>query len=245
MANKTPPITTAAQVARRRVIRRAQGEVFTLPVNPQFKDPNKIDESRGVDYPEARECALAEAGMAIAVQNSLFSRLPLRTWLGRQFRRRGGAARFVDDLLGLEPAPAGADPEKFRRALLRSVERAGPAASEAGRKQSHGSIRNLAYQRRIAHYVLETGRRKPEVVAGVTGVWEEEHGDGVKREVYRGFRTDPDEPEEVKAVFAALMRPDGAGLIETVIEAANSREYSYLVNLVALHGLHIELTEVV
>ena len=243
MAKSNPPITTAAQVARRRVIVRSAGEVFTLPVNPRFAEPNRIDETRGVSYAPtpAAEVALAEAGMAIAVQNQIFKGLSLRSWLGRQFRRRGGAARFVDELLGLEPPPAGADAHKFRAALLRSVERAGPA-KKGERKQSHGSIRNIAYQRRIAHYVVATHR--PELTAGVTGLWEEDLAPPAKPiETYRGFRTDPDDEEEVAMALDALMRPDGAGFIEAVVYAANNRGYAYAVRLLALHGLHVELVE--
>ena len=245
MAKNNPPITTAAQVARRRVIVRSAGEVFTLPVNPRFAEPNQIDERRGVDFipGSTPEIALAEAGMAIAVQNQIFKGLSLRSWLGRQFRRRGGASRFVDELLGLEPPPAGADAHKFRAALLRSVERAGPAKKgEGSRKQSHGSIRNIAYQRRIAHYVVATHR--PELTLGVTGLWEEDLAPPAKPvETYRGFRTDPDDEEEVTMALDALMRPDGAGFIEAVVYAANNRDYAYAVRLLALHGLHVELVE--
>jgi hypothetical protein len=243
-------------VALGRVIVRGQGLLYTLPVNPQFQDPNAIDPDRGVDMPRLdieggeedyatlpTEATLGQAAMVARLALQMVpGDLQLRSWIGAQAKRRGGLGGLADVLMSMAPVPAAKARAAHRASLLRALQRSGPAQLET-RQQQHATIRNPDYRQRIGR--LAFTETKNRVVLGVTGHWD--LGDDVSTsDVFRRFNSNLDPSDAGQAQVDRRARriaesADGAGFIALVAQVAHSVTQPYGADLVGLHGLHMEL----
>ena len=189
---------TAAAVSRLVVVR--DGSVFTLAVNEAFVG-RTITADGGVEYPDAAEVRLAQAGLALAVIRTL-QPTDLAAWARGVSRRSGGNPRLAEQLVALAPDPRHG--ETAQRNMLRKLQEWGQG------KYRRASGINA---RRVALYRLATETDRFHL--GVTGEWD---GVGPNGEaVFRRFNT---QPEEVAQALAALGTPDGAGIIAAVIASA-------------------------
>ena len=221
MAKRSKPITPAS--VARRVIVRDQGEVFTLPVNEGFGDPNTISSERGVD-PDASEARLREQGMVLAVQRAVMP-ANLRAWVRSLQRRKGGNRRLAEELVAMEP-----DPEHEAtdvRNMLRKLQ------EWAQGKYQRAAGRNA---RRVARLVIAEADY---TLLGVTGFWVMDDGKVKEGQaIYRRFNTEPEHDDMARGI---LQSPDGSGFIDLVVTAANGIIKPYGVELVHLNGLHVEV----
>lgn len=225
----------------------------TLAINPGFTPPNVIDETRGVD-PDADERSAACRAVAARTMAALMPER-MRLWIFRQEQRRGGAGGLTDALIAMRPIPADRDPTAYRKALLRAIERAGPARKprSPGRKprEQHQTIRSADYRERIGLLLLAESR----VVAAVRGRWA--YVTETSREVHESWHyTDRVEAEEVQTV-RDLLAAGGAlpGTLESEKGSYGSFDfigYTWMMNdlktvgsavlvLEQLHGLQIQL----
>lgn len=232
MAKKTP--TGSARVEARVKLRRLGPALgLTLPINPGYRDPNEVDRARGVD-PVAPEAAQGERAIAA---RSLAELVPtnLRMWIFRQARRRGGTVGLVEQLLAMEPIPAGRDREHYRKALLRSIERSGPA-KKPGRKQQHGGIAKVDYRRRIALLHLHD----LQVVLAVYGKWALV-SEGRRDAHYSWFYTDPSDHEELLEAREIIAR--GGDMFVAAVESLNNEKVvgSAVLQLEWLHALMVQI----
>ena len=197
------------------------GSVFTLAVNEGFQG-RTITAEGGVDYPDAAEVRLAQAGLALAVIQTL-QPPDLAAWAQRVGRRSGGNPRLAEQLVALAPDPKHS--ETAQRNMLRKLQEWGQG------KYKRASGINA---RRVALYRLSTEAERFHL--GATG-----HYLINEDERFRRFNTQPDEEREA---LAALGTPDGAGIIAAVITSANKQAEPYEVDLLTLAGLHAQFQPV-
>ena len=221
MAKKLTP----SAVARLVVVR--DGSVFTLAVNEDFQG-RTITAEGGVEYPDAAEVRLAQAGLALAVIQTL-QPPDLAAWAQRVGRRSGGNPRLAEQLVALAPDPKHS--ETAQRNMLRKLQEWGQG------KYKRASGINA---RRVALYRLATETER--FLLGVTGNWDGAGPHGA--EVYRRFNTQVKDPNETPEALAALGTPDGAGIIAAVITSANKQAEPYEVDLLTLAGLHAQFQPV-
>ena len=219
---------TGAALAESRV--RSQGadaaNVYSLPVNPDFQEPNVVDKTRGVEYPGAAENVQAEQGIARRVLDVLMPK-NVSEWIGTMARRRGGNEGLARDLVAMKHDP---NAKSEYKNMLRALQRAGPSTA---RSESHVGISKKLYRERIA---LLRIREAKHLVIGVRGLWHIED-----EEKYRVFNSDPRERSHVEAAIDAL-RLDGAGFISAVIDIAAEYVQPYAPELLKTHELRVEVS---
>lgn len=256
MAGKKKELEGAVYAETRVRDQKADGaDVYSLPVNEGFEDPNEPDQDRGVEfdpYP-AMENGEAEEGITRHVLAALFPE-KIALWIAQTEARKGGLPRLAADLVAMLPNPDQKPTKKSPTAreadeanMLRALQRSGPA-KKAGRKEEHGGMSKPLYRKRIALLRLTEA---PHLVIGVRGWWQID-----EKDTYRVFHTEPRESEQkrhpsrwrgagtsdhVAAVLTAF-RKDGAGFIDAVITAANEYTQPYEAILISTHELRVEVS---
>ena len=243
------------EIAKKLVIvsSHAGTRLLTLPTNPGWR-PARVDCSRGIDRDstqlEQAERAIVRRCLALFVQRD-----PLPAWIARNAARLGGMGPLTAALLGVGYRRKGITAVPGYRALLRSLQRAAPE-HKAGRKQSHASIKNADYRRRIAD--LEGGERgnpfaSDSVVAMgalrdanvallVQGDWQISKEKKRCKRVSTNFVSDDDSAtdSDLAADIRFVLSNDGSGFVEVVRDSL-SRNTATEVILLHVHALQIEV----
>jgi len=243
------------EIAKKLVIVSTHGgtHLLTLPVNPGWR-PARIDCSRGVDRHSA-QVTQAESAITRRALQIFATRDPLPVWIARNAARLGGMGPLTAALLGEPYRKKGITSVPGYRALLRSLQRAAPA-KKAGRKQSHASIKNAEYQRRIAD--LEGGERgnpyardsvvaigtlrEANVALIVQGDWQISKQTKRCKRVSTNFVSDDDSGSDpdLAADIRVVLSNDGAGFVE-VVRDNYARNTGADVIVLHVHALQIEV----